>query len=347
MSERLIWRLIEASREVWIPAGCSMLVGSLPQDGLPLFGIHAREHEVIHLNGAFVPARDEAIRYETLAGAKAAAERYLEAWARRHDWLWKSVEEQDAMLAKNRSEEANAAMVRGWIYSAYGRPKEGGAWSVLHPAPCAFEWNPAEDFLLNYGPDGLWMPDGSSEFWVRAKRWGVVAEPKTSVLREARKRLRGLVEARVLVEVIDGGVVKPLTLMDMELKYGAHKFQKKGCYRDHDGDGNCDRHPMGCPTEGRVEGPTDEKFCNRSACRAVGATWWNTSTRAWYCAECARLINEGAVNFGDQPICFSADDVKYAEIPVGERSLERVREGMRAVMASIQSDLGVRKEGGV
>jgi hypothetical protein len=35
-------------------------------------------------------------------------------------------------------------------------------------------------------------------------------------------------------------------------------------------------------------------LCNRTACRAPGAIWWNTSTRAYYCTPCAHRINEGA-----------------------------------------------------
>lgn len=34
--------------------------------------------------------------------------------------------------------------------------------------------------------------------------------------------------------------------------------------------------------------------CNRTACRAIPATWFNASTRAFYCRECARKINEYA-----------------------------------------------------
>ena len=32
-------------------------------------------------------------------------------------------------------------------------------------------------------------------------------------------------------------------------------------------------------------------LCQRSACRAPGADWFNHSTRAYYCATCAREIN--------------------------------------------------------
>lgn len=31
--------------------------------------------------------------------------------------------------------------------------------------------------------------------------------------------------------------------------------------------------------------------CNRSACQAPGATWFNSSTRAYYCRTCAHMIN--------------------------------------------------------
>lgn len=42
--------------------------------------------------------------------------------------------------------------------------------------------------------------------------------------------------------------------------------------------------------------------CNRKACLATGATWYNTATQRHYCAACARLINE----FAQPPICFLA-----------------------------------------
>lgn len=37
--------------------------------------------------------------------------------------------------------------------------------------------------------------------------------------------------------------------------------------------------------------PEQLEACARSACRAEGANYWNRSTRAWYCAACARAIN--------------------------------------------------------
>jgi len=34
------------------------------------------------------------------------------------------------------------------------------------------------------------------------------------------------------------------------------------------------------------------RLCNRTACRQPNATWWNFSTRAWYCQKCSLKINE-------------------------------------------------------
>lgn len=34
-------------------------------------------------------------------------------------------------------------------------------------------------------------------------------------------------------------------------------------------------------------------LCNRKACRAPGATWYNHGTRAYYCQPCAFRINDG------------------------------------------------------
>lgn len=44
--------------------------------------------------------------------------------------------------------------------------------------------------------------------------------------------------------------------------------------------------PMLQPDKGLRNGS-----CNRTACQAPGATWYNLSTRAWYCGECAGMIN--------------------------------------------------------
>ena len=37
-------------------------------------------------------------------------------------------------------------------------------------------------------------------------------------------------------------------------------------------------------------------ICNRTVCSQT-ASWWNTSTRAYYCGDCARQINAAARRF--------------------------------------------------
>lgn len=44
--------------------------------------------------------------------------------------------------------------------------------------------------------------------------------------------------------------------------------------------------------------------CNRSACLKPGAAFWNTSTEAYYCADCARDITDFAKRVDGFHICF-------------------------------------------
>jgi hypothetical protein len=49
------------------------------------------------------------------------------------------------------------------------------------------------------------------------------------------------------------------------------------------------------PVKGEFDGE-----CNRRACRETGANWWNPNTRAYYCASCARRINDYIVRPEEQ-----------------------------------------------
>lgn len=42
-------------------------------------------------------------------------------------------------------------------------------------------------------------------------------------------------------------------------------------------------------------------LCNRKACRAPGATWYNSGSYAYYCPSCAFKINEA--NPSREPLC--------------------------------------------
>jgi hypothetical protein len=46
--------------------------------------------------------------------------------------------------------------------------------------------------------------------------------------------------------------------------------------------------------------------CFRASCRAPGATWFNKSSRAYYCQSCARKINDAnpdARSLYGAPLC--------------------------------------------
>lgn len=46
------------------------------------------------------------------------------------------------------------------------------------------------------------------------------------------------------------------------------------------------------------------ELCNREACQKPGAYWYNNSTRMYYCAECAYLINKEATRFHENTLCY-------------------------------------------
>ena len=48
-------------------------------------------------------------------------------------------------------------------------------------------------------------------------------------------------------------------------------------------------------------------LCNRTACQKPGATFYNISTRAWYCPKCAEAINLWSIHDDGVVICVSAD----------------------------------------
>lgn len=52
--------------------------------------------------------------------------------------------------------------------------------------------------------------------------------------------------------------------------------------------------------------------CNVTACQKPGATWWNTSTRAYYCPHCASEINRWARHDDGFEICFTSESAAIA-----------------------------------
>lgn len=75
--------------------------------------------------------------------------------------------------------------------------------------------------------------------------------------------------------------------------------------------------PANKPDKGKLNGA-----CNRTDCQRPGATWFNTSTRAYYCVECALDITNFAKRADGFHICFpttgdAAEDakVKFGKMP--------------------------------
>lgn len=52
--------------------------------------------------------------------------------------------------------------------------------------------------------------------------------------------------------------------------------------------------------------------CNVTACQKPGATWWNTSTRKWYCPHCAYEINRWSKHDEGYEICFPSEEAAEA-----------------------------------
>lgn len=75
---------------------------------------------------------------------------------------------------------------------------------------------------------------------------------------------------------------------------------------------------------------SEQKLCNRKACRASGADHWNTSTRAWYCKKCAEAINAYAYH-DPVALCLSPYDVQAfimaTRLPIGESIIDEISKG--------------------
>jgi hypothetical protein len=52
--------------------------------------------------------------------------------------------------------------------------------------------------------------------------------------------------------------------------------------------------------------------CNVTVCQKPGATWWNTSTRAYYCPHCASEINRWSRHDEGYEICFPSESMAIA-----------------------------------
>jgi len=63
------------------------------------------------------------------------------------------------------------------------------------------------------------------------------------------------------------------------------------------------------PDKGQYQGS-----CNREACQAPGANYFNLSTRRYYCGRCARDINSFSVRADKMILCHAVADETREEI---------------------------------
>jgi hypothetical protein len=66
--------------------------------------------------------------------------------------------------------------------------------------------------------------------------------------------------------------------------------------------------------------------CNRVACQASGAVYYNRSTRRYYCPECAARINAGGVGLDGSPLCLHPSE--FPVDPDGGLRLVRSEENL-------------------
>jgi len=64
--------------------------------------------------------------------------------------------------------------------------------------------------------------------------------------------------------------------------------------------------------------------CNRTACQAPGAYWFNHSTRAYYCGTCADLINGESRKFKDSFIDDLGHDLLTLDPDFADKAEERL-----------------------
>lgn len=78
-------------------------------------------------------------------------------------------------------------------------------------------------------------------------------------------------------------------------------YQEDGSYVDRNGTRLSKAYQDNLQTDKPVlEGKGAKgELCNRTACQAPGAYWYNHSTQAYYCGTCADLINGDNANFKD------------------------------------------------
>ena len=82
--------------------------------------------------------------------------------------------------------------------------------------------------------------------------------------------------------------------------------------------------------------------CNREACQAPGATYYNFGTHKWYCPHCAHLINTDRCNVQDMQELYGGPilvpEEVYDTLTDEERAYGPAMAKKRAAMRAEQND---------
>jgi hypothetical protein len=84
----------------------------------------------------------------------------------------------------------------------------------------------------------------------------------------------------------------------------------------------------------RIDAPVvwtkGNELCNRTACQtARNVFMWNHSTKAYYCVQCARLINSGAGTMNGTPLCSIDEDKRLYETEFKHKNLDTTYEDFK------------------
>jgi hypothetical protein len=82
-------------------------------------------------------------------------------------------------------------------------------------------------------------------------------------------------------------------------------------------------------------------LCNRTACQKPGASWYNSSTRAYYCGDCAEKINHYSKNDHGVILCRKVDP-HMGEYTHMSRAVERGRKQILEDLAAKTFDVSIK-----
>ena len=81
--------------------------------------------------------------------------------------------------------------------------------------------------------------------------------------------------------------------------------------------------------------------CNRTACQKPPATYYNSSTRAWYCESCANMIDEWSIRQGEALLCAYDPKILHPFFNFSDPQPKSLRQATMAILKKCQEDAGL------